>query len=442
MLSAANNELLCRVGPGTPMGELFRRYWLPAVVASELVADGDPVRLRILGEDLLAFRNSDGDVGIIEPYCAHKLAPLYFGRNEKCGLRCSYHGWKFDINGRCVEMANAPAGDTYKDEIQLKHYPTQEWGGMIWIYMGPAEHTPQLPQLEWARVADDQRHLSRWIQRSNWCQGVEGEFDNSHVSFLHSWQDMSHFPTYLQEVIEAAQFDGSPQIEVKETDYGFITGSRRRSPDSDQHHWMMAQWMMPTYSLVGNPGWPQGGRVWVPIDDYHTTCFAFAYHGERALNESEIASIESGVAFPPRLEKGTFALHDGYVLDTFLPEANRESNYLLDRNVQRDINFTGIYGANEQDRSVQENMPSAAGIPVGAMVDRSREHLVATDLPGVTLRRRMIQAAKALQRGEEPTLPHQGDLYYLRSPGQRLSSCSTLESLLEESAGADSRAEV
>ena len=313
---------------------------------------------------------------------------------------------------------------------------------MIWIYMGPEELTPELPQLEWARVADDQRHLTRWLQRTNWCQGVEGEFDNSHVSFLHSWQDLSKFPTYLQEVIEAAQFDGAPQIEVKETDYGFITGARRRSENSDQHHWMMSQWMMPTYSLVGNPGWPQGGRVWVPVDDYHTTCFAFAYHGERALSEAEITGIESGVAFPPRLEKGSFQLPDGYTLDTFLPLANKENNYLLDRDVQESVNFTGIYGANEQDRSVQENMPSVAGAPVGGLVDRTREHLIATDLPGVTLRRRLIQAAKALQKGEEPKLPHQGDLYHVRAPGHRLSDETTLEAVLEDSAAADTKAMV
>jgi hypothetical protein len=243
-------------------------------------------------------------------------------------------------------------------------------------------------------------------------------------------------------VIAAAQFDGAPQIEVKETDYGFITGARRRSPDTDQYHWMMSQWMMPTYSLVGNPGWPQGGRVWVPIDDYHTSCFAFSYHGERALNAAEIAAIESGVAFPPQLEKGSFQLPDGYVIDTGLPSANRENNYLLDRQVQQSINFTGIHGANEQDRSIQESMPSSAGVPVGGLVDRTREHLVATDLPGVTLRRRMIQAAKALQKGEEPTLAHRGDLYHLRSPGQRLSPHATLAELLADSAAADAKAEV
>ena len=439
MLSAANNELLCRVGPGTPMGELFRRFWLPAVLTSELTADGTPVRLRILGEDLLAFRDSDGRVGIVEPWCPHKLAPLYFGRNEACGLRCTYHGWKFDVAGRCVDMANEPKDSTYKNEIQLKTYPTREWGGVIWIYMGPPDLTPELPQLEWARVADDQRHLTRWLQRSNWCQGLEGEFDNSHVSSLHSWQDLGKFEGPLRAVIEAAQFDTAPNIEVKETEYGLITGARRRSPDPGQYHWMMAQWMMPTYSLVGNPGWPQGGRAWVPIDDYHTATFAFSYHGERALNTAEIASIESGVAFPPRMKPGVFALPDGYRIDICLPLANRENDHLLDRELQRRVNFTGIHGANEQDRSIQENMPSVPGAPMGAMVDRTREHLVATDLPGVTIRRRMIQAAKRLQKGEEPALPHQGDLYHVRSPGQRLSRSASFEALLE-SVGADAKA--
>ena len=151
MLSDDDNDLLCRVGPGQPMGEVFRRFWLPAIASRELLQkDAAPRRLRLLGEDLIAFRDSNGDVGIVGAYCPHKLAPLFFGRNEDCGIRCAYHGWKFDKLGECVEIPNLPPNfdtNALKARARIPGYPTREAGGMVWVYMGPRETMPDLPAI-------------------------------------------------------------------------------------------------------------------------------------------------------------------------------------------------------------------------------------------------------------------------------------------------------
>src|SRR2546421_11048778 len=161
MLSKEDNELLTRTGPGTPMGELFRRFWLPALLPSELpTPDCDPIRFRILGEDLIAWRDSNGQPGFVANNCPHRGASLFFGRNEENGLRCVYHGWKFDVSGTCVDMPNEPAESNFKQKVHQEAYPCREYGGMVWAYMGPRSVPPELPRLEWANVADNQRSLS------------------------------------------------------------------------------------------------------------------------------------------------------------------------------------------------------------------------------------------------------------------------------------------
>ena len=150
MLTREDNELITQVGPGTPMGELFRRFWLPVMLAEEVPnADGTPVRLHVLNEKLIAFRDSEGRVGIVDSYCPHRGAPLFFGRNEECGIRCVYHGWKFDVDGNCVDLPNSPEGETYKDKVAIKSYPAIEKGGLIWAYMGPKDTQPPMPGFDW-----------------------------------------------------------------------------------------------------------------------------------------------------------------------------------------------------------------------------------------------------------------------------------------------------
>lgn len=418
MLSTEENQYLTRVGPGTPMGELFRRFWLPALLSSEVVADGPPVRMRLLCEDLLGFRDTAGNVGIIEPNCAHRLASLYFGNNEDCGLRCPYHGWKYDVTGQCVDTPNEPAGSRMKEKIKLKAYPTREQAGVVWVYMGPPEVQPfELPQMDWVRADDGYQHVSKWLQRTNWCQGMEGEIDSSHVSFLHATQELYSagfhypYPTLPPEVDQFRKslkgpIDRSPTLTVKTMDHGITYGARRQR--GDLYHWRVTRWMFPTYSLI-----PQAvnlgtnGRVWVPIDDEHTWTFSYISRDDRPYTREETAIIEEGAAFPPRLTRGTWPLKDGYVIDTWLPEANRENDYLIDREMQRTTNATGIWGFNEQDRSVQESM--------GAVVDRSREHLGRADIAIIGARRLLIKLARDLENGIEPAIARDAESYRLRA---------------------------
>src|SRR5213592_676816 len=186
MLTHEMNEFLTHTGPGTPMGELFRRYWIPALLDSELPErDCPPVRVKLLGEKLVAFRDSEGRIGVIDEFCAHRGVSLWFGRNEECGLRCAYHGWKYDVNGQCVDLPSEPEESHIRQRIKLKSYPCVELGGVIWTYMGPPEEKPPLPNFEWVHLPPSHRVTTKRWQESNYLQAIEGGIDSSHVSFLH-----------------------------------------------------------------------------------------------------------------------------------------------------------------------------------------------------------------------------------------------------------------
>lgn len=417
MLSNEDNEILCRVGQGTPMGELFRRFWLPALLSSELPSpDCAPRRLRILGENLVAFRDSEGKVGIISAYCPHKLAPLYFGRNEESGLRCVYHGWKFDTMGKCVDIPNLPSKSNVqalKDKASIPAYPAREAGGMVWIYMGPSDLTPDLPGFEWLDVEPRQNHVARWLQRTNWAQGMEGEIDSSHISFLHrefgqgGWLDPV---VKVTAPIPPGTTDGAPVMTIKETPYGLVYGARRNN-DSGLYVWRVTQWFVPMYSMIPNGEYPRSGRAWVPVDDYNVMVFNYTYRADRPFNSEEWGYLESGPSFPPPKEELAVELDDGYVIDTWVPLARKGNDYGLDRHRQKQVNYSGIEVVTDQDRALQENMPSAFGLGPGRMVDRSREMLVPSDIPVITARRILLKMAKQLQQGIEPAAPSDGSLY-------------------------------
>src|SRR5207244_9255099 len=190
MLSKEDNALLCSTRPGTPMGTLYRRFWLPALLPSELpTPDSDPIRFRILGEDLVAFRDSNGKVGFLAQNCPHRGAPLFFGRNEECGLRCVYHGWKFDVDGNCVDMPNVPEGESFKAKVKLQAYPVVEAGDLLWAYMGPADKKPPMPGFDWLGLPSTHRYVKKFQLECNYLQAMEGDYDASHASFLHSTLD-------------------------------------------------------------------------------------------------------------------------------------------------------------------------------------------------------------------------------------------------------------
>ena len=186
MLSREENELVTRVGQGTPMGNAMRMYWIPALLSREIAEpDGPPARVRLLGEDLVAFRDTEGRIGLIEEFCPHRRVSLYFGRNEECGLRCIYHGWKFDVAGACVDMMNEPEEYDFKHKVRITAYPTCELGGIVWAYLGPAEKMPPLPKFAWTQAPEANRHVTKVIEECNWLQALEGGIDTSHAPILH-----------------------------------------------------------------------------------------------------------------------------------------------------------------------------------------------------------------------------------------------------------------
>ncbi len=390
MLSERDNELLTRVGPGTPMGELFRRYWLPCLLSSELPApDCPPLRLRLLGENLVAFRDSNGAVGILDAYCPHRRALLFWGRNEECGLRCVYHGWKFDVHGRCVDMPSEPASSTFKEKVQAKAYPTQERAGFVWVYMGPRELEPEFPQYEWTLVPDTHRVTRKWLQDSNWLQSLEGDIDTAHVSFLHRSLDPSTPDTakFLPGSRRYFALDKSPRLSVHETEYGFVYGGRRTIGE-DQYYWRLTQWLAPSCSQTPST-YTRNARILVPIDDHTTFSCGVAYNVQRPLEPGE-GEISGRPVRPQRIR-----LRDGYVIDGWVSELTKDNDYGLDREFQRTKKFSGIdSGPVDEDRAMTETMEP--------IVDRSKEHLGTSDVAIIAARRRLLRMLRELEQGVEP----------------------------------------
>jgi len=415
MLTHEENETLSRTGPGTPMGNLFRCFWLPALLSADMPApDSPPVRLRILSEDLVAFRDSNGRVGIINAYCSHRLAPLFFGRNEQGGLRCPYHGWKFDVGGNCLETPNVSVKSAgARNAASLKSYKTHEVAGVVWVYMGPQETPPDFPAFDHAGTPEGHHYSARWIQRSNWSQGMEGEIDSSHISWLH--EDFDKKDSVRNSFGSQHGNDRAPKIEHRETPYGLTYGARRELQGG--WYWRVTQWIAPMFSLIPHEPGPFvkcGGRAWVPIDDNHVTVFTFAHRIDRPWQEEELETFRSGAVFPPRMTKGAYALPDGYVIDTYLPAANKENDYLIDREMQRTKNYSGIWGIHDQDRSLAESSkpvdPKDPGI-----IDRSQEHLVGSDKVIVIARRQLLKMAKDLASGTPPEMVARPELFGVRA---------------------------
>jgi len=395
MLSREDNELLTQVGPGTPMGELFRRFWLPIMQAWELPEpDCAPVRVRLLGEDLVAFRDTTGQVGFLAESCPHRGASLFFGRNEEAGLRCVYHGWKFDAKGNCVDMPNEPAESNFKHKIKATAYPAREHGGRIWIYMGPPHLKPELPEMEWTHVPDSHRWLGKTYIESNYLQSLEAGQDPSHSSFLHRWFSVDDMPNRRNFDLAAYTHDSAPEHWVTETEYGFIRGARRDRGDG-RYHWKVAQLLLPSYNTLAPPAWPHIGNMWVPIDDEHTYQFWHAYHYARPLTDEECAFYASGATQVPKMIPGTFK-----------PLANKRNDYLVNREFQRRRNFTGLSSSGTEDIAMAESM--------GLVVDRRKEHLGTADLPIISMRRILLRLARALQQGIEPYAASHGDIYRVR----------------------------
>jgi nitrite reductase/ring-hydroxylating ferredoxin subunit len=383
MLTQEQNEQLTRTDSGTLMGDLFRRYWIPAIHAWEIAErDGPPVRVEIMGEKLVAFRDSKGRVGVIDEFCAHRSVSLWFGRNEECGLRCPYHGWKYDVTGQCVDLPSEPDESGVKQGIKLKSYPAIEQGDVIWIYMGPPQLRPAPPALEWTLVSPERRFVSKRLQESNYLQAIEGGIDSSHVSFLHSGE-LNTDPLFKGS--RANQYnlnDRMPFFDVVDFEGGLLIGARRNG-DAGRYYWRITPWIMPWHTIIPpRAGHPLGAHVWVPIDDRRCWAWSINYHPNRDLAAAERKAMEEGAG-----------IHVKYVPGTFIPLANRRNDYLIDRAQQkRGRSYSGVEGIAMQDASLQESM--------GAIQDRTREHLCLTDKGIVATRSRLLRAAKANREGK------------------------------------------
>ncbi|HTE83161.1 MAG TPA: Rieske 2Fe-2S domain-containing protein, partial [Dehalococcoidia bacterium] len=413
MLSAAENQLLTRVGPGTPMGELLRQYWQPFLRSSDLPErDGRPLRIKLLGERLIAFRDSDGGAGLLGENCPHRGASLYFGRNEESGLRCVYHGWKFDTVGRCTDKPNEPpegrgtACRAPADKVRQTAYPCLERGGVIWAYMGPSapKVPPPLPDLEWNMVPEDHCYLALRVQECNWTQVMEGEIDSSHAGFLHTrLNEEKDVEVGLQRGGSRGLLykmrDRHPRFETLDTEYG-VAIAARRAAEEDSYYWRITQFLMPFFTLIPPYGNDPvfGGHVWVPIDDELTLSFGFSYHPTKPLPAQERGF---GLGFDGRGVEGLHPSPDVFLPPSsepygqFRPRINAGNDYSIDWDAQRNERFSGLPGLWPQDAACQESM--------GRIYDRSQEHLGMSDSGIIRARRRLMLAAKALrEQGATP----------------------------------------
>ncbi|MBS0429583.1 MAG: Rieske 2Fe-2S domain-containing protein [Proteobacteria bacterium] len=414
MLSREDNDLLTLTGPGTPMGALLRRYWMPVLLSCELPEpDGPQKKLKVLGEDLLAFRDTTGKVGLVDPVCPHRGANLYYARNEDCGLRCVFHGWKFDTSGQCVDIPTAPAHSPYKERIRIKSYPTREWGGYIWAYMGEGE-PPSLPQMAFALVPESHRYVSKKWQDCNWFQCVEGAVDTAHFSFLHmilgtesmdektAVERLKHAALGTQAVrndrFRWVRDDPMPQFSVQEIDSGLVLGAARHADDEDLY-WRITHFLAPNHGLAPSafPGENYHGQTFVPVSDTSCWIYTYTWNPDRPLTEQEIAMAKSGHT--------VHAAVDAH----YVPLRNIRNDYLLDRHDQKHNSFTGIRGVSEQDAAIQDSQ--------GPIVDRTREHLGSTDIGVVRTRRLMLQQVRDSMAGIAPRALNHPEAYAVHSGG-------------------------
>jgi len=397
MMTRKDNELLTRTDPGTVMGTYLRAFWIPCMVLHEIPpADEPPVRLRLLGEDLIVFRDTAGKVGVMNELCPHRLTSLYYGRNECGGIRCVYHGWKFDTAGNCLEMPNEPDDSAFRAKVKAVAYPTREAGGLLWVYLGLAEHPAQMPDFEWLGLLAEQLYASRWEQECNSIQAMEGELDAAHVSFLHRRLDQLDTSksalsgSYFQE-------DRHPCWHVKDTDYGFIAASQRRVED-DKSYWRLNQFLLPFYTMItGEPDKARMTRMWVPKDDTHCWVIAVNFRHDRPMSDEELRGWKNGET-----------THRKVIPGTTQPVETRANDYLIDRAAQKRISFTGIAGVRAQDAMATES--------AGPIVDRTREHLGTSDVAIIRMRRRLLAEARELMSGgARPPQTLAGMLYRVRA---------------------------
>ena len=384
MSKQKDSDDLVRVGPGTPMGEMMRQYWIPAVMSSELECDGVPLRVMLLGEKLIAFRDSSGRVGVMDHRCPHRCASLFLGRNEENGIRCVYHGWKYDAAGNCVDQPNAPPHQDFKDKVKAKAYKVTERNGLVWIYMGARKEAPPLPAIEAALLPEAELQISFVQRECNWLQALEGDIDTSHFGFLHtgSVQPEDVAPDSL---LRWTVTNRAPEYHVTDTNYGTMYCAYRGA-EAGQTYYRYAHFLFPFITLTPNGFFEDqvACTLNVPMDDTHTMTYNLTWKQktrplETLKNGDWIPGLKPEVEYLPNT-------NDWY--GRWRLVASRENDYLIDRGMQKNVNYTGIQGIGRQDQAMIECM--------GEVVDRSLEHLAPSDRMIAITRKRLLQAAQEL----------------------------------------------
>jgi phenylpropionate dioxygenase-like ring-hydroxylating dioxygenase large terminal subunit len=428
MLSKEDNELVCDTDPGTPMGEVFRRFWLPVALSEELPGpDCVPVKLKIMDEDLIAYRDSEGNVGLMDAFCPHRGAPMFFARNEECGLRCVYHGWKFDKDGDCTDLPNTPEGDTFKEKVKITAYPCRESAGIVFAYMGPKAKQPPFPDFDFNRVPMANVYVTKFQLECNWLQATEGDFDPSHVPFLHSTLDNN--ATNPQFQFQApSPLTGTATRNVlagpvaEDEPYPFAVGNRRfkkddrrakdtledidgamyaisriTRPDGQEQANVILRFLMPIYCPPGIVR-PEhfAGNFRVPIDNEHMMFFRLRWALKPMTPDDIVYYKQGGYAYPEMIP------------GTWKTRANVFNDYEVDRLGQKNHLYSGIKTFPLQDIAMMENQ-------WGPIAKRHLEHLVSMDYHMIYLRRKLLQAAKDMRDGIEPKEPWMPETYHYHS---------------------------
>ncbi|HVZ53024.1 MAG TPA: Rieske 2Fe-2S domain-containing protein [Pseudolabrys sp.] len=398
-MTPEENDLLCRVEGDAPMGRIMRRHWIAACLAEEVAEpDGAPIRTRLLGENLVVFRDSKGRLGIVDEYCTHRRASLVFARNEECGLRCLYHGWKFDINGNVVDMPSEALDRADPDRVKLKSYPVREWGGFVWAYMGPPAEMREFEPPAFAPTADARVSATKVRVRCNWAQILEGQIDSAHSSSLHS-SDMVPAQVDGAKATEVnwlrPSTDKAPRFQIERTSYGFrYAAIRRPIMDPETQDYIRTTVYIAPYTALIPPNNAYNVATLLTPEDDTTTMFYFIAWNDAA---------KPGIA-ADRWRKFN-QLEWGVDVDRNFDGIRNAGNlYMQDRAAMKAGNFTGIAGIPNQDIAMWESMG-----PIG---DRSQERVGASDVAVVAFRRLMVEAARAMRdTGEalgttEPHIPH------------------------------------
>lgn len=387
MLSSEKNDYITRVGPGTPMGNLMRQYWLPVMLSAEVPEpDSDPVRVMMLGERLIGFRDTSGNVGLIQNGCPHRGASFFFGRNEQGGIRCVYHGWKFDRSGTCMDTPNEPPESIFKSKVRARAYPCTERASVVWAYLGPRAEPPPLPSLEAFDLATDDLEVVAAMRDCNWLQGMEGDLDTCHVSFLHRGAMQAEDLEPGTEGYYMA-VDRAPRYKYAETDYGAMYGAYRPAGPGELY-WRVAQFLFPCFTHIPrNSEQAVDTRLWVPLDDEHTMYYLLRRRPANEPRNDGRHVLSSETALKKANGTGWY--------DRFRLEASDENDYFIDRDKQRRmVSYTGIAGAWTEDHAVTESM--------GPIANRESEHLGTSDVMLTRVRRRLLDSARALAEENVP----------------------------------------